>query len=100
MTFLLQIPCAVGHSDGDSDAYEIVAGDEDAVHDGNTFIIRDIPTPMLLSLPCSAAAFADGGSSRAQEAAICKLRAAEVTGMGIPGKVWDAGLALAGTSLS
>jgi len=33
-------------------------------------------------------------------AAVCKLRAAEVTGIGIPGKVWDAGLALAGTLLS
>ncbi len=98
MTWWLQIPCAVGHVDGD-----VPADYDDGAHLTNTFIIRDIPTPMLLPLPFSAAADADGktySEPRAAmcklRAAMCKLRAAEVTGMGIPGKVWDAGLALAG----
>jgi hypothetical protein len=69
---------------------------DDGAHLTNTFIIRDIPTPMLLPLPFSAAADADGKTNGEPRAAMCKLRAAEVTGMGIPGKVWDAGLALAG----
>ncbi len=91
MTRALQIPCFVGLVDGDDSA---AAAD----HRGHTFIIRDVPTPMLL-FPHAASSnldsYADCNYGPAG-AAVCKLRAAEVTGMGIPGKVWDAGLALAG----
>jgi hypothetical protein len=41
---------------------------------------------------------ADVGSDGDCKCVVCKLRAEEVTGMGIPGKVWDAGLALAGAA--
>ena len=95
MTCALQIPCFVGLVDGNASA---AAAD----HRGHTFIIRDVPTPMLLFHHAASSnrdsdADCNYGSAGA---AVCKLRAAEVTGMGIPGKVWDAGLALAGTLLS
>jgi hypothetical protein len=100
MTYALQIPCSVGFVDGDSTAAASAAAVVVEIP-RNTFIIRDVPTPMML--PADAAtcshrdAAADGDSDGTHCSLVCKLRAAEVTGMGIPGKVWDAGLALAGS---
>ncbi len=98
MTYALQIPCSVGLVDGDSTAAAAAAAVEIP---RNTFIIRDVPTPMMLPAHAAAcsnrAAAADGDSDGTHCSLVCKLRAAEVTGMGIPGKVWDAGLALAGS---
>jgi hypothetical protein len=94
VTCVFQIPCFVGFVDGDKS----VANAEQ-----NTFIIRDVPTPMLLPVhlaPADHSDAADIGSHGDGRSAVCKLRAAEVTGMGIPGKVWDAGLALAGAVTS
>ena len=96
VTRVLQIPCFVGVPLGSVDA------DKSAAHaEQTTFIIRDVPTSMLLPVHIAPAEHfdaADMGSDGHCSSVVCKLRAAEVTGMGIPGKVWDAGLALAGAA--
>ena len=99
MMLSFQIPCSVGHIDSENSASVDMDPDTASAHDGNTFIIRDISTPLLLPVPLSPAADAcvDPCSASKLECVVCTMRAAEVTGMGIPGKVWDAGLALAGT---
>ena len=97
-----QIPCSVGPIDGENSASVDMDPDTASARDGNTFIIRDVPTPMLLPTHAAACsnrdASADGDSDGSSCSLVCKLRAAEVTGMGIPGKVWDAGLALSGST--
>jgi hypothetical protein len=104
VTCVLQIPCFVGAPLRSQHHDESAARVEQT-----TFIIRDVPTPMLLPVhlaPAPAPAPAPAqhldaaliGSDGHCRSVVCKLRAAEVTGMGIPGKVWDAGLALAGAS--
>jgi hypothetical protein len=100
LTCVLQIPCFVGAPLSSQHHDESAARVEQT-----TFIIRDVPTPMLLPVhlaPAHAPAqhldAALIGSDGHCRSVVCKLRAAEVTGMGIPGKVWDAGLALAGAS--
>lgn len=96
LTCALQIPCFVGAPLRSQHHDESAARVEQT-----TFIIRDVPTPMLLPVHLAPAQHLDAaliGSDGHCRSVVCKLRAAEVTGMGIPGKVWDAGLALAGAS--
>jgi hypothetical protein len=86
-----QIPCFVGLDD-DGRTFS-------ADRESNIYLIRDVPTPMLLQARLLQPALRASSSSAENDNSgniVCKLRAAEVTGMGIPGKVWDAGLALAG----
>ena len=96
MMLSFQIPCSVGPIDGENSASVDMDPDTASARDGNTFIIRDISTPMLLPVTFSCATDVGVETCSAPNFAVCTMRAAEVTGMGIPGKVWDACLALAG----